>query len=112
MCLITKMLEKTLKKTIHTRQSKSKLLADKGYSNEASIEIAKKYNMELLAPNKKNFKTPKFPINSNLKGRYVVEALNSWIKNFKRIILRYERFVKYYNSYLLLAFSMVTYRIR
>ena len=103
--------EQTINNKIYDKKTKSNIYADKGYSDKNSILIAKNNNLILLAPNKKNFKKPLFPSNIKInKYRYVVEASNSWIKGYKKIILRYESKIKYFNSFILLGFSMLTNR--
>ena len=65
--------------------------------------------MTLIAENKKNFKKPIFPSNIIVnKTRYIVESQNSWLKSYRKIILRYDKYITNFESFLLLAFSMIT----
>jgi putative transposase len=106
----TTLFEHTIKERIIVNKKKSILHADKGYSSKKNIKIAKKYNLELSAPNKKNFKVPLFKTTEkeNNKFRYVIEACNSWIKGFKLLRLRYDKLKSTFNGNLLLAFICIT----
>lgn len=104
-----KIMKQTIDKKIYNKKTKSKMYVDKGYSNKLCVDIANDNNLQLMAENKANAKTKLFPKNLQInKYRYVIEALNSWIKSYKKLILRYDRKIKNYESYLLLAFSMIT----
>lgn len=105
----SKLFEKTLKNKIYKRKCKSNIYADKGYSSRPCIKIASNNNCKLFAPNKKNFKKSLFPNTRKLaKIRYVVEAQFSWLKSYKRIVLRYDKLIKNYENFIILAFSMIT----
>lgn len=104
-----KLLEKTFRNKIYTRKCKSNMYSDKGYSNSQSIQVAKKNNCKLFAPNKENFVKKMFIDTIKLvKTRYIVESFFSWLKSYRRIILRYDRLVKNYSSHLFIAFSIIT----
>ena len=100
--------EQTLQRRIVKRKTKSILLADKGYSDKNRQSEAKKYNYELIAPNKKNCKKKLFRKCKFSNKRYVVEATNSWLKKYKRTILRYDSLSYNFKSFILLAFICIT----
>jgi len=106
----SKLFEKTLKRTMLKTKKKVTLLADKGYSSMKNKKIAKGYNINLICPNKSNFKQRIFKKDSKLRKRYIVEACNSWIKQFRRMRLRYENRITNFESFLLLAFCIITIR--
>jgi putative transposase len=106
----SKLFEPTLKATILKSNKRVTLLADKGYSSNKSKQIAKKYGMNLICPNKKNFRKPIFKKDVKSKKRYIVEASNSWIKQFRRLRLRYDGDIINYESFVLLAFCIITIR--
>lgn len=92
------------------KKTKAKLYADKGYSNKKSKECAESNNYKLRCDNKRNakvklFKRKKESINHI---RYVIEATFSWVKNFKRLILRYDRKAASYVGFLMLSFTLIT----
>lgn len=101
------LLDKTFKNKIYKRKKKTYIYGDKGYSGKDSIEVAKNNGCELIAPNKKNFVKKLFPETKKIRKRYVIEAFFSWIKSYKRIILRYDKYIENFKNFLLVAFSMV-----
>lgn len=104
-----KLLDKTFANKIYSRKCKSNAYVDKGYSNKQSIDISNKHNCRLFAPNKRNFIKKLFIETLKLqKTRYIVESFFSWLKSYKRIILRYDRLICNYKGFLFLAFSMIT----
>ena len=84
----------------------TKLFADKAYRSKNETEKAKLKGYELIAPIKKNEKgyVKTTPIKNN---RYVVEASYSWIKNYKQLILRYDRHIAMYESFLCIALVLI-----
>ena len=109
----TKMMHNTFKNKIYKRKSRSKLYGDKGYSIKNCVKIAEDYNCTLLCENKINAVNKLFPDNNKTvkdirKHRYVVEASFSWMKGFRKIILRYDRYIDNFEAYILIAFSLVT----
>jgi len=103
-----KLFEKTLNRRIVKRKARSILLADKGYSDKNRKKEAELYNYELIAPNKINFRKKLFRENIISKQRFIIEAANSWIKKFKRIILRYDSLSFNFNSFILISFICIT----
>ena len=102
--------EKTLANAKLKSNKKPLLLADKDYSSSKNKEIAAQYKFNLIAPNKRNFKKPIFKKNKKIKLRYKVEACNSWIKQFRELRLRYCKLISSYESFLLLSFSIISFR--
>lgn len=102
---------------------KSKLGGDKGYISKNLKEVLKKYyKISLITCNKKkrrtnekikydkinNITNKQVPNNKNetkfLKNRIIVENMFSWIKNNKRIQIRYDKYYKNYQSFVYLSF--------
>jgi hypothetical protein len=103
-----KLFKKTIQDRICHKKTKSKLYADKGYSCKGCKDDALNQNFSLICKNKSNAKNLLFPVNIKVEHvRYVVEALNSWLKSYRKIILRFEKKIKYYMSFMLLAFSCI-----
>jgi len=72
----------------------SRIGADKGYISFSLKEKLKKdKNIDLITCNKSNTKNNINTDEENnfLKGRYIIENLNTWIKNYKRIRNRYDK---------------------
>ena len=72
----------------------SRLGADKGYISSTlknNLKINK--NIDLITCNKSNSKNNINTIEENnfLKGRYIIENTNTWIKDYRRVNNRYEK---------------------
>lgn len=115
---------KTVKKTINNSiipLKSLKLGGDKGYiSNELENELKNKYKIKYIIQQRNKRRTKdeiindkknkninkKFIFQNNnkfMKKRIIVENTFSWIKNNKRIQLRYDKYSKNYKSFLYLA---------
>ena len=117
---------KTVIKTIknsYISLNKSKLGGDKGYiSKELTNELYKFYDIKLITCKRKKRRTNNEIINDKknklkqidepntkkntqfLKKRIIIENMFSWIKNNKRLQLRYDKYYKNYESFVNLAF--------
>lgn len=105
------LMKDTIKNIQLKRKRKANLYADKGYSSNIAKNIANEHNFNLLAPNKRNFKEQIFDAKKEYlitNHRYVVEATFSWIKSYKRNILRYDKSSTHFESFLLMAMSCLT----
>lgn len=86
------------------------LIGDKGYINNKTYETLKQKKILLIVPKKKNTKHhPKYSFYQKIKlrDRYKVEHFFNRLDNFKRIILRYDRKFKIFESFNLIAFSVL-----
>jgi hypothetical protein len=110
--------------------NKSKLGGDKGYiSKKIMNELKNNYNITFITHKRKKRRTKEEILydknnkikhkeekdtNKNikfLKKRVVVENMFSWIKNNKRIQIRYDKYYKNYESFVNLAFiKLITNR--
>lgn len=84
----------------------TRIIGDKGYNSKQLKEKLNKSKINLIYPYKKNQKCK----NSNkhkqlLRKRHIVENVFSWIKNYKRLILRYEINISNYLSLWFIAVS-------
>ena len=96
-----KMINKNIN-NIKNANNKSKyynLLADKAYKTQDKYNLNNK-NILIITPNKKNAinKNSKFK-NKKLKLRVKIENVNCFIKKYERIILRKDRKLKYFMSF-------------
>jgi hypothetical protein len=89
----------------------NKLCGDKGYISNDNFknELKKIYNIELITPYRKYKNTLKNKENTLeekelLKGRYIVEHLNNFIKQNKQIQTRYIKKDDTFINYVYLAF--------
>ena len=72
----------------------SRIGADKGYiSNNLKKKLKKDKDIDLITCNKSNTKNNLNTDEENkfLEGRYIIENLNTWIKNYRRVRYRYEK---------------------
>ena len=117
---------KTVIKTIknsYISLNKSKLGGDKGYISKAlTNELNKNYDIKLITCERKKRRTknkiiydkknkvkhsdkPNNKKNTKfLKQRIIIENMFAWIKNNKRLQLRYDKYCKNYKSFVNLAF--------
>lgn len=104
------LMQETIDNMLVHKKTKAKLYADKGYSNKKAKDCAELNNYKLRCENKKNAKVKLFKEEKETVNhiRYVMEATFSWIKNFKRLILRYDRKASSYIGFLMLSFAMIT----
>jgi hypothetical protein len=72
----------------------SRINADKGYiSNNLKKKLKKDKDIDFITCNKSNTKNNLNTDEENkfLEGRYIIENLNTWIKNYRRVRNRYEK---------------------
>ena len=84
------------------------LIADKGYINNNTYNKLKDNKIYLIYPKRKNsLKHPKYSNSkkNKLNLRYIVEHIFSSLDKFRRLLNRYERHCKYFESFTLIAFS-------
>lgn len=104
-----KIAEETIGRMIEKRKYKSKLYADKGYSYQALKENIE-HEFILMAPDKKNFKKPVFNLTSEAVNstRNIIEISYGYMKTFKRLVIRYDKSITAFESWLLLSFAFYT----
>jgi transposase len=69
-----------------------KLIADKGYiSNDLKLQL-RDNDIQFIYPYKKTQKKSNTPTEKKiLKQRYIVENVFSWLQNYRRIRIRYDK---------------------
>lgn len=100
--------ENTINNSIIKLNNK-KIGGDKGYKSQfLKNKLKINNNIDLITENKKN------TINKNdkkniifLKKRYIIENLFSWVKNNKRIQLRYDKYIQNYEQFTYLSFGLI-----
>ena len=90
-------------KNIHNKSKYFYLLADKAYKTKEKKTLSHK-NIIIITPDKKNAKNKnkKFK-NKKLKLRIKVENVNCFIKKYERIIMRKDRKIKYFMSWIYIS---------
>ena len=88
----------------------SKIGCDKGYiSSELKNNLKKNKDIDLITCNKSNAKNNINTVEENnfLKGRYIVENVNAWIKDYRRIPYRYEKKALNYEQLIFLSINNI-----
>ena len=88
-----------------------RLVGDKAYDSDALDEQLREIGVEMIVPHKKNRR----PENKTQDGRplrryrrrWKVERLFAWLHNFRRLVVRWEKYIENYQAFLQLACSMI-----
>jgi transposase len=105
-----------LEQTIKQRFSKEKVrrvVADRAYDSDALDGRLKKKGIELISPHKRNRKKKKTQDGRTLrhyKKRWTVERFFSWLHNFRKCVVRYERKAENFQGFLYLAAILMLLR--
>ena len=114
------LLEKTLnniavprKGSGRPRKNPQRLIADRGYDSDPLRERLAVRGIELICPYRSNNKGCKYYDGRKLrryKRRYKVERTFSWIGNFRRLVVRWDRDITVYNAFFHIACLIITLR--
>jgi transposase len=102
----------TVEDTIYTsilNLKNKKLGGDKGYiSKSLKDKLKTTKNIDLITDHKTNTKNKNNKKNKIfLKKRYIIENLFSWLKNNKRVQLRYDKSIQNYQQFTYLSFGLI-----
>jgi len=104
-----RLVEETLEKRL-VEAKPERLIGDKAYdSDPLDLRLAEQGIM-LIAPHKNNRKKPKTQDGRALRRyrrRWKVERLFAWLQNYRRILVRYERFLENYLAFVQLACILI-----
>ena len=95
--------------TIQERFAKAKikrLAGDRAYDSDPLDKKLKRKGIELIAPHKRNRRKPKTQDGRKLrhyKHRWTVERFFSYLQNFRRCVVRYERKAQNFQAFIYLA---------
>ena len=81
----------------------SRVIGDKGYINKQHKKLLKNKSIELIYPYRKNQLTNSKEEKTLLKKRYIVEHFFSWLKNYRKIRLRYDIKISTFKGFVMLA---------
>ena len=91
-----------------------KLIGDRAYDSDPLDErLAEKRGIELIAPHKNNRNRPPTQDGRPLRRyvrRWKVERLFAWLHDFRRIVVRYERYLENFQAFVQLACMMILLR--
>jgi transposase len=87
-----------------------RLIGDKAYDSDPLRKRCKELKIDLIVPHRKNRKKAKKQDGRKLRRyrkRWKVERTFSWISNFRRLVVRYERLIDVYQGFFHLAIIMI-----
>lgn len=90
-----------------------RLIADKAYDSDRLRVTMEERGIDLIVPHRKNRVRPQMQDGRKLRRyrrRWKIERLISWLGNWRRLLLRWERNVRIYQGFLHLACAMITLR--
>ncbi len=100
-----KLVEKTLDDRL-VDENPERLIGDRAYDSDLLDEKLAKQGILLIAPHKSNRKKSKTQDGRELRRyrrRWKVERLFAWLQNYRRILVRYDRFLESYLAFVQLA---------
>ena len=95
------------------RKNPSRVVYDLAADSDPLRKRLKNRGIELICPHRGNRTKPKTQDGRALrryKRRWTVERTFSWIGNFRRLVVRYERNINMYNAFFHLACLIITLR--
>jgi len=87
-----------------------RLIADKAYDSDPLRKRLKELKIDLIVPHRKNRTKTKKQDGRKLRRyrkRWKVERTFSWLSNFRRLVVRYERLIEVYQGFFQLACLMI-----
>ncbi len=111
-----KLLEQTLENgRIGGRGSKrrkpKRLIADRGYDSNKVRALLVKRDIEPIIPARSNNRVATHQDGRKLRRyqhRWIIERTNSWLQNFRRLVVRYERTSRNFTALVHLACALTT----
>ena len=98
-------MEETLAKRL-VDEKPERLIGDRAYDSDPLDERLAEQGIALIAPHKRNRKKPVTQDGRVLRRyqrRWKVERLFAWLQNYRRILVRYDRFLENYRAFVHLA---------
>lgn len=87
-----------------------RLIADRGYDSNAVRALLVKRQIEPIIPRRKNNAVATHQDGRKLrryKRRWIIERTNSWLQNFRRLVVRYEHSVKNFEALVHMACALI-----
>jgi transposase len=92
------------------RKRPERIVADRAYDSNNLRKEMKKRGIQLIVPARKRNKIATEQdgrVLRRYKNRWIVERTISWLQNFRRLVVRYERKVSSFSGFLHLACAML-----
>lgn len=106
------LVEPTLENCL-TEEQPQRLIGDKAYDSDPLDGRLAEKGVELIAPHKSNRKKAKTQDGRKLRRyrrRWKIERLFAWLQNFRRILVRHERFAENYLAFVQLGCLIILLR--
>jgi len=90
-----------------------RLIGDRAYDSDPLDQRLKDLGVEMIAPHKSNRKKAKTQDGRALRRyrrRWKIERLFAWLQNFRRILVRHDRFLDNYRGFVLLGCTIILLR--
>ena len=90
-----------------------RLIGDKAYDSDPLDQRLKDLGVQMIAPHKSNRKKAKTQDGRSLRRygrRWKIERLFAWLQNFRKILVRHERFLDNYRGFVLLGCLIILLR--
>ena len=93
------------------RRKPKRLIADRGYDSNKVRALLLKRDIEPIIPARSNNTVATHQDGRKLrryKRRWIIERTNSWLQNFRRLVVRYERSAAIFTALVHLACALTT----
>ena len=85
------------------------LITDRGYISEPiSRSVYEKFRINVITQKKRNMDSNTKEEKAKMKKRHIVENCFCWIKKYRRLLVRYDRQIRHFYSFLFLAACNLT----
>ncbi len=105
-----------MEKTVEARfveEQPQRLIGDLAYDSDPLDERLRGREIEMIAPHRRNRKEPATQDGRSLRRyrrRWKVERLFAWLQNFRRVLVRYERYLANYLGFAQLGCAVILLR--
>lgn len=107
------LVEEVLEQAPHDESSLQKLVADRAYDSDALRERLWASGWDLICPHRRGRTRPPTQDGRKLRRyrkRWTIERTIAWLGNFRRLVVRYEKYSFTYQAFLHLACIMICLR--
>jgi transposase len=107
-----RLVNKTLA-ALFVRELPEKLIGDRAYDSDPLDAELGEQGIEMIAPHRRNRKRPATQDGRPLrryKRRWKIERLFAWLQNFRRILVRHERYLMNYLGFVQLGCLVILLR--
>jgi transposase len=95
------------------RHKPRRVIADRGYDSDPLRERLRKRGIDLIVPYRSSNRRRRYEDGRKLrryKRRWIVERTNSWLGQFRRLLVRHEHLLSIYCAFFYLACFWITMR--